>query len=55
LAGINHGLDATASGNDDVVRQMQEGSFRTGKCGQIFAATRMAFFKAWIDRTIAGQ
>jgi hypothetical protein len=55
LAGINHGLDATASGNDDVVRQMQEGSFRTGKCGQIFAAARMAFFKAWIDRTMAGQ
>lgn len=55
LAGITHGLDATPAEEKTIVRQMQDGTFRMGLCGQTFAATRLAFYKAWIDRTIAGE
>jgi hypothetical protein len=55
LAGITHGLDATLAEEKKIVPQMQDGSFRMGLCGQTFAATRVAFYKAWLDRTIAGK
>ena len=53
LAGLIHGLDATRAEEKTIVRQMQNGSFRMGMCGQTFAATRVAFYKAWLDRTMA--
>jgi hypothetical protein len=55
LAGITHGLDATLTEEKRIARQMQDGSFRMGRCGQTFAATRVAFYKAWLDRTMAGE
>ncbi|MEW9573568.1 trypsin-like serine protease [Rhodanobacter sp. Si-c] len=55
LAGVTHGLDGTASEVQQIVRQMQDGSFRMGVCGQHFAAARVSFYAAWIDQTIAGH
>lgn len=55
LAGITHGLDGTASEVKRVVQQMQDGSFRMGVCGQRFAAARVGFYAAWIDRTMTGD
>lgn len=53
LAGVTHGLDGTASEVEKVVRQMQDGSFKMGVCGQRFAAARVSFYAAWIDQTMA--
>lgn len=55
VAGVTHGLDGTVREVEHVVRQMQDGSFRMGVCGQRFAAARVAFYAAWIDQTIAGH
>ncbi|GGA29558.1 S1 family peptidase [Dyella nitratireducens] len=55
LAGVTHGLDGTASEVEHIVRQMQDGSFRMGVCGQRFAAARVSFYAVWIDQTIAGH
>jgi len=55
LAGITHGLDATLTEEKHIVRRMQDGSFRMGKCGQSFAAARLGFYKTWLDRTVAGE
>lgn len=55
LAGVTHGLDGTPSEVEHIVRQMQDGSFRMGVCGQRFAAARVSFYAAWIDQTIAGH
>ena len=52
LAGVTHGLDGTPSEEEHIVRQMQDGSFRMGVCGQRFAAARVSFYAAWIDQTI---
>lgn len=53
LAGVTHGLDATASEEQRVVQQMRDGSFRMGMCGQLFAAARVSFYVPWIERTMA--
>lgn len=55
LAGVTHGLDGTADEVKHIVQHMQDGSFRMGVCGQRFAAARVDFYKAWIDRTMAGH
>lgn len=55
LAGVTHGLDGTNSEVRHIVRQMQDGSFRMGVCGQRFAAARTGFYAAWIDRIMAGH
>ncbi|WP_233841777.1 trypsin-like serine protease [Dyella sp. 2HG41-7] len=55
LAGVTHGLDGTPSEVERIVRQMQDGSFRMGVCGQRFAAARVSFYAAWIDQTVAGH
>lgn len=55
LAGVTHGLDGTANEVEHIVRQMQDGSFRMGVCGQRFAAARVSFYSMWIDQTIAGH
>jgi hypothetical protein len=55
LAGVTHGLDGTPSEVEHLVRQMQDGSFRMGVCGQRFAAARVSFYAGWIDQTIAGH
>jgi hypothetical protein len=38
-----------------IVRRMQDGSFRMGVCGQRFAAARVGFYAVWIDQTMAGH
>ncbi|MFK2875798.1 S1 family peptidase [Rhodanobacter hydrolyticus] len=55
LAGVTHGLDGTASEVERVVRQMQDGSFRMGVCGQRFAAARVGFYAGWIDQTMTAH
>ncbi|WP_206244093.1 S1 family peptidase [Novosphingobium terrae] len=54
LAGITHGLDGTDDEVKHMATQMRDGSFRMGVCGQRFAAARVGFYTAWIERTIAG-
>jgi len=44
---------ATNSPTTPIVRQMQDGSFRMGVCGQRFAAARVSFYAAWIGHTIS--
>jgi hypothetical protein len=55
LAGVTHGLDGTSIEVEHIVRQMQDGSFRMGVCGQRFAAARVSFYAVWIDQTIAAH
>lgn len=55
LAGVTHGLDGTPSEVQQIVRRMQDGSFRMGVCGQRFAAARVGFYAVWIDQTMAGH
>jgi secreted trypsin-like serine protease len=55
LVGVTHGLDGTSSEVELAVRQMQNNSFRMGVCGQRFAAARLSFYSAWIQKTIAGH
>lgn len=55
LAGVTHGLDGTDSYLKHMQKQLQDGTFRMGVCGQRFAAARVGFYAAWIDRTMAGH
>ena len=51
LAGIAQGLDGTKS---DLLA-MRAGTFRMGLCGQVVSATRVSFYRSWIEDTIKSQ
>ena len=45
LAGVTHGLDAPLKDEKAIVRQLQNGTFRMGRCGQTYAAARAGIHK----------
>jgi len=49
LAGIAQGL----SGTKPDLLAMRAGTFRMGRCGQVASDTRVSFYAAWIEDTIA--
>ncbi len=51
LAGVAQGLDGTKS---DLLA-MRAGTFRMGLCGQVVSATRVSFYRSWIEDTIKNQ
>lgn len=51
LAGVAQGLDGTKS---DLLA-MRAGTFRMGLCGQVVSATRVSFYRTWIEDTIKNQ
>ena len=51
LAGLAQGLDGTKS---DLLA-MRAGTFRMGLCGQVVSATRVSFYRSWIEDTIKNQ